>query len=246
MKPTHTVMKLNLVILLVLLTVSTGAAAQSNDNREEFAFVNSSARLKLPNGNQHFNSTAVIQQLSYNPIGTTRLDRSAVRGRDKRHRSDLQWKQMGALPPGARLVVEKRDGGWVKGKFLAAEDGRLSLRHDGAYLDLLRTDILRIRLRGGRKTGKGAMIGMVTGAVAGSLLVGAICSADDFTGNCGGAFLVGGLSFGALGAGLGAGVGSLARARTLIYEAHMPELVTQSIGIDTAAQNISVEPGADQ
>ena len=238
MKPIHTVMKFNLAILLVLLTINTGAAAQNSGHSEEAGLANSSARWQLPSRN--LSPGPFIERLSYNPVRATRLNRSPEQGSDKKNRSDLQWKQMGALPPGARLVVEQRDGGWVRGRFSLIDGENLTLRRDGTFLDLARPDILRIQLRGERQRTKGGWVGLAAGALVGSLVSGAACQLEDGF-SCGGAYVGGGIVFGLLGAGVGAGVGATIREKTLIYEAHSPELLISSV---SPARGVSPNPRA--
>ena len=239
MKPMLTVMKFNLVILLVLLTINTGATAQNDDHTKNERLANSSARWQLPNRN--LSPTPVLERLSYNPVRASRLNRSPEQGSDKKHRSDLQWNQMKALAPGARLVVKKRDDSWTRGRFVSVDGANLTLRHDGSYLDFTRPSILHIQFRGGRMKRKGAIRGFLAGAIVGAVWGGAACANDDFSGGaeCAGLATGVGLYMGGLGAGVGAIVGSAFRKEILIYEAHSPELFNSRV---SPARGVSRNP----
>jgi len=210
-------------MLLILPVASIGIAAQNGDNLEEPAPLNTPARWQLPSRN--LSPTPVIQRMSYNPVHAPRLNRPAVQDTDEERISNLQWNQMKMLFPGARLVVENRYGDWAKGRFVAIDGEKLTLQRDGAYMDFERASIRRIKLRGKRMTGTGARRGFLATAIGVGTVGGIACIANDRGGFCGLIVVLGGLFYGGLGAAVGAGVGSAFREKTVIYEAHSPELL---------------------
>ena len=186
----------------------------------------------------------IFQRMTYERTRAAVFSHAAAQALDRKRRSDLQWNQMKVLPPGARLVVEMRDGGWVKGRFVAVDNETLTLQRHTRFEDLPRPSVLRVRLVGDRNTGKGAWWGFLVGGVAGSVLSGATCAAFDEVGFgvCVGFAVYGGFILGGFGAGVGAGVGSFSREKTLIYEAFSPERLSRSL--DVVAPEIIIEKAA--
>jgi hypothetical protein len=129
---------------------------------------------------------------------------------------DLQ----GSLNGGDRLTITERSGAVTKGRFVTLSDQSLRVMAESARLvDLPELSVVRIdRLRS--RKGKGALIGLIGGAVVGVLAVAVTPSCSGF--GCVGptkeaAAPVVAAFFGGIGAGIGAVVGAKRPHRRLIY-----------------------------
>jgi len=129
---------------------------------------------------------------------------------------DLQ----GSLNGGDRLTITKRSGAVTEGRFVALSDQSLRVIAESARLvDLPELSVARIDHVRSRK-GKGALIGLIGGAVVGVLAVAVTPSCSGF-GCVGPSKEAAGAGvaalFGGIGAGIGAVVGAKRPHRRLIY-----------------------------
>lgn len=122
----------------------------------------------------------------------------------------------GRLVIGETVFVTTRAGQLVKGKVLHVLDTVLVLRHGTGDVRLTAEDVLRIARRG-HAVRNGALIGLAGGFAIGSAWAG---HADECTYTCfsgpAGVLAFGGL-FGAVGMGLGAGVGAAVRREDVVF-----------------------------
>jgi hypothetical protein len=126
----------------------------------------------------------------------------------------------GSLNGGDRLLITERSGAVTKGRFVALSDQSLRVMAESARLvDLPESSVVKIDHLRSRK-GKGALIGLMGGAVLGVLAVAVTPSCSGF--GCVGptkeaAAPVVAVFFGGIGAGIGAVVGAKRPHRRLIY-----------------------------
>lgn len=141
---------------------------------------------------------------------------------------DVLWHRLHQLPPGSQLLIEQTDGDWMRARLVAPNEETLTLQRGRNLLDLPRTDISKVWLFGEKKTGEGAAIGSVLGALFGAVSMGLACGRDG-GGVCA---LLGGAIFGGAGAGLGAAVGAGLRDKILVYDSgpRDPSRVTTAAG----------------
>jgi hypothetical protein len=127
---------------------------------------------------------------------------------------DLQ----GSLNGGDRLAITERSGAVTKGRFVALSDQSLRVMAESARLaDLPESSVARIDHLRSRK-GKGALIGLIGGAVVGVLAVAVTPSCSGCIGPTKAeAAPVLAAFFGGIGAGIGAVVGAKRPHRRLIY-----------------------------
>ena len=127
---------------------------------------------------------------------------------------DLQ----GSLNGGDRLAITERSGAVTKGRFVALSDQSLRVMAESARLvDLPESSVARIDHLRSRK-GKGALIGLIGGAVVGVLAVAVTPSCSGCIGPTKAeAAPVLAAFFGGIGAGIGAVVGAKRPHRRLSY-----------------------------
>ena len=134
--------------------------------------------------------------------------------------ADLLWNAVLAIPVGSSLQVDFRTGeNSIEDQFRSADKQTLVLGQDGRIRSVPRVEIRRVLLDRGAHTKKTALWGLVIGAVTGlatsSLLV---ANADYPVDGEGVVVAVDTSLLGLLGAGIGGGIGSIYRDRTIIYE----------------------------
>lgn len=124
------------------------------------------------------------------------------------------WNNLHRLHTAAFLLIEQTDGKRLKGRLVSVADDALSVHRRKAVVGVPRSGVSRVWLLGENKVGRGALVGVVAGAIFGAVL----CAAEkEFqTGVCAALFSP---IFGGAGAGIGAVVGANVRERTLIYQA---------------------------
>ena len=125
-----------------------------------------------------------------------------------------------AVRAGSSLQVDFRTGeSSIEGQFRSADEQTLVLGQGSGNRSVPRVEIRRVLLDRGARTKKGALWGLVIGAVTGlatsSLLV---ANADYPVDDEGMVVAVNTSLLGLLGAGIGGGIGSIYRDRTVIYE----------------------------
>jgi len=112
------------------------------------------------------------------------------------------------LVPGRRIRVHRQDKQVVMGTFASVDAATFAMvTNTGDSVRLPRADVQSVDVWAGTKsqTGKGALLGLAAGAVAGAGLGVVVCLEEE---DCVGYIGVGALVFGAFGAGAGALIGS--------------------------------------
>lgn len=128
------------------------------------------------------------------------------------------WADVMGVAPGREILVQLFDGTTAKGKLSVASETKLTITRKRKNTEIDRADVLRVYRIGGRRMGKGALIGLGIGAGAGALIGGLAFKGETENGE----ELLPAMVFGLVGGGLGALTGLIAgssRKRTLIYEA---------------------------
>ena len=112
--------------------------------------------------------------------------------------------------PGAKVIIQKKDGRQVKGELIAVKQNSLLLLDtEGKDESIDIADIRVITIVKKSKVGKGALYGLLIGGVIGAL-EGIREGKDGFIFSSSELAAMGGLVFGLLGALLGAGIGAAA------------------------------------
>jgi hypothetical protein len=115
--------------------------------------------------------------------------------------------------PGDRVTVRETSGETASGRLVRLSPGALTIMAGGAERELSERDIASVLQRRQDPLGNGARWGMgIALGLAGAAAVSIRCD------GCGGALIAGGLFYGGLGAGIGAGVDALITAPEVIYE----------------------------
>jgi small nuclear ribonucleoprotein (snRNP)-like protein len=126
------------------------------------------------------------------------------------------WSAVQAIPIGAELRVETKNGEIIKGRLSSASETALTILRKNTKTDLDRANIQRVYRVSGRSRAKSAAIGAGIGGGIG-LGAGLALHLPSKTDIVGAVVPI----FGALGAGIGAGIGALVgsgRKQVLIYE----------------------------
>ena len=130
--------------------------------------------------------------------------------------SSAQWKRVQSVAPGAQIQVKRFDKTTVKGRFVSAGESALTMSSASGEARIARSDIRQVRARralGRLKCGAiGAAIGAASGitiavAVGGALTDGAGVSSEAAA------------AVGALGAGIGFGLGLIPPGYVEVYKA---------------------------
>jgi hypothetical protein len=116
--------------------------------------------------------------------------------------------------PGNRVSVEDASGQLVSGRILTLSASELVLIDDGGRHSFLAGDHLSIRQRRGDSLANGAWIGFASGA--GFVLAAVAAEGGEYVSP--GWVILGTGVYGAMGAGIGAGVDALVRHRHVIYD----------------------------
>jgi hypothetical protein len=120
------------------------------------------------------------------------------------------WADVVALPRGAHVRISDDSGRIIKGQVQSATDGEIVIADGGAGLLLPRDRVRQVELRTGRGTGKGSRRGFRVGLTVGTAL-GVFTSGGIFI-----AFAA--LTWGGLGAAVGAASGRLSWHYELVYQ----------------------------
>jgi len=127
----------------------------------------------------------------------------------------VQWQRVQSLSPGAYVEVSQSDKKKVRGRMVSTAVDALTIATDHGELNILRTDIRQVRLKRDSARLKGASIGAAIGAASGVAigvaLGGALTDGD-------GVSLEAAAKLGALGAGIGFGIGLIPTGYTTVYK----------------------------
>ncbi len=140
------------------------------------------------------------------------------------------WAQDAAVPfsqlskwvrLGDTVYITDAGGRELAGKLIDLPDGSLRLETGQGPRDIPRANVRSVAVREHDSLRNGALIGLVAGVLAGGALAASICSED----GCGGGGVVVGVAlYGAMGAGIGAGIDALTPGRkVVIYRAQSGE-----------------------
>ena len=122
------------------------------------------------------------------------------------HKTDLsKWENLKQLTPGQQIKVVLNDAKAYQGGFETVSDEAVGVLLPTGHVDFTRQDILRVSTRTGSHRGRNAAIGAAIGFGSGFPMGAGYCS-DSSRGDC---VAIAGTVFGALLAGVGAGVGAL-------------------------------------
>lgn len=158
-------------------------------------------------------SILLAAMLLLSPIGST------AQSRYRRVSATNFQRSLGHIRPGASLVVQRKDGGWVKGKMVGANQNILTVVRHRKWIEIPRDDIDRVWRLAGRKTGKGMRIGAWIGGVTGAVAMGSLChdAGAEKTLCLLATITMGGLLGTGAGAGIGAVAGTAIRGKRLVY-----------------------------
>lgn len=128
-------------------------------------------------------------------------------------------RSLGRIRPGASLVVQRKDGGWVKGKLVGVYQDTLTVIRHKQIIDVQRGDIELVWRLTGRKTRRGSEIGAIVGAIAGAVALASFCHDEGADKNLClfGAIPAGGVFGAGTGFVVGAAAGSTIRKKRLVY-----------------------------
>lgn len=133
-----------------------------------------------------------------------------------RAQSMSDWDNVSKIARGSKVIVQLETGKSLRGNIESVSDSEITVLAKNQREIALKADVIRVFLLTDRKSSKSIILGSAVGAAVGVAGVVAIDSTDDRSGVASEAYLLP-----AIGAGIGALVGSLFRRKTskqLIYE----------------------------
>ena len=134
----------------------------------------------------------------------------------KAEQKSEQWQRVESVTPGTQIQVKRFDKTKVKGRFVSAGDSALTVTAEGGELRIARTDIRQVRVRRASGRLKGGAIGAAIGAAGGIVVAialgGALTDGDGVSSEAAAAL-------GALGAGIGFGIGLIPPGYVEVYKA---------------------------
>jgi hypothetical protein len=133
------------------------------------------------------------------------------------------WDNLNQLLVGDKILIKKTNGEKIKGRFAALSDEAISVLRGKKEVGVRKPEVSRVWLQTGDRKGWGAIIGAAAAAPVPLVWVyKATASGPVLTGEDSGLLYLAMAGAGAIGAGVGALVGSRIKKHTLIYKAPPP------------------------
>jgi hypothetical protein len=120
------------------------------------------------------------------------------------------------IKPGETIRVQDSTGQYVKGRFLDLSPDAIRILVDGATRELNAGDVDVVTASRHGDVGKGARIGFATGAGFGAL-IGTLLVTNGCGSQCIPFFVLGTLTYGGMGAGIGAGLSAMSTSQHVIF-----------------------------